>query len=189
MAMSERFAILDTPLPGLRVVRRLPRADARGFFERVFCAEELAQAGFPGPVAQINRSLTTVRGAVRGLHFQYPPHMEIKLVSCLGGAVYDVAVDLRAGSPTFLTWHAELLSEDNHTSLLLPAGFAHGFQTLSSETEMLYLHSAPYAPGFEGGLHPLDSRLGIAWPEPVACLSERDAGHPPLDPSFQGVAS
>lgn len=185
--MSNRFVVHETSLSGLRVVRRLPLADPRGFFERVFCTEELAVAGFSKPIAQINRSRTSLRGTIRGMHFQYPPHAEIKLVSCLRGTVLDVAVDLRAGSSTFLSWHAELLSEENHTSLLLPEGFAHGFQTLSDQVEMLYLHCAPYAPGFEGGLHPLDPSVGIVWPEPPAFLSERDAGHPLLCPEFTGL--
>lgn len=185
--VSGRFEFRQTPLAGLVAVRRLPRGDARGSLERLFCAGELAGAGWTGPVSQINRTLTAVPGTVRGMHFQHPPQAEMKLVSCLAGEVYDVAVDIRAGSPTFLRWHAELLSAENHTSLLIPEGFAHGFQTRTPDVEMLYLHSAPYAPGAEGGLNPRDPRLAIAWPDPVALLSERDAGHAFLDATFQGV--
>jgi dTDP-4-dehydrorhamnose 3,5-epimerase len=185
--MSGRFEIRETPLAGLVAIRRLPRSDPRGFFERFFCADELAPAGWTGPVAQINRTLTAGQGTLRGLHFQHPPHAEKKLVSCLRGEVFDVAVDIRAGSPTFLHWHAEILSGDNHTSLLIPEGFAHGFQTRTPDVEMLYLHSAPYAPGAEGGLRPDDPRLAVAWPDPVALLSERDAGHALIDETFQGV--
>ena len=105
--------------------------DARGFLSRLFCAEELRAAGWTGPIAQINHTHTARKGTVRGMHFQYPPHAEMKLVSCLRGEVWDVAVDIRAGSQTFLRWHAEILSADNGRALLIPQGFAHGFQALT----------------------------------------------------------
>ncbi len=182
-----RFATTALPLAGLVRVQRQPHADARGLFERLFCAQELAAAGWTQPIAQINHSLTREQGSVRGLHYQRPPHAEMKLVTCVRGAVWDVAVDLRAGSPTFLQWHAELLSADNGCALLIPAGCAHGFQALSADAELLYCHSAPYAPGAEAGVHPLEPRLAIAWPLPVAGLSPRDAGHPALTDAFLGV--
>lgn len=181
-----RLEIHDTPLAGLfRVDRRL-LGDARGYLARVFCAEELREAGWLGPVAQVNHTFTADRGTVRGLHFQRAPHTEAKLVSCMAGEVWDVAVDLRAGSPTFGRWHAERLSAANGRALLIPAGFAHGFQALSREAAMLYLHSAAYAPQAEGGLHCADPRLAIAWPLPVRGLSARDAALPALTDSFQG---
>lgn len=182
-----RFAIVDLPLAGLKRIERKPVADSRGFLARIFCAADLAPAGWAGPVAQVNHSRTARAGSVRGLHFQRPPHAEMKLVSCLSGAVWDVAVDLRAGSPTFLCWHGELLSAENERALLIPEGFAHGFQTLTDDVELLYCHSAAYAPDAEGALNPLDPRLAIAWPEPVADMSERDRGHPPLGPGFEGI--
>jgi dTDP-4-dehydrorhamnose 3,5-epimerase len=181
------FEIADTPLAGLKRVTRKPRADARGFLSRIFCAEALAAAGWSGRVAQINHSCTRRAGSVRGLHFQLPPHAEMKLVTCLSGAVWDVAVDVRAGSPTFLHWHAETLSADNHAALLIPAGFAHGFQTLTDEAELLYCHSAAFAPAAEGALNVLDQRLAIAWPRPIVDLSERDRGHARIDAGFAGV--
>jgi len=122
------------------------------------------------------------------MHFQRPPHAEIKLVNCLRGEVWDVAVDLRAGSPTFLRWHAERLSADNGCALLIPRGFAHGFQTLSDDVELLYCHSAAYAAQSEGGMHPQDERLGIAWPMPLTELSARDAGHARITETFTGIA-
>ncbi|MNY38438.1 dTDP-4-dehydrorhamnose 3,5-epimerase [compost metagenome] len=122
------------------------------------------------------------------MHYQLPPHAEIKLVSCIRGAVWDVAVDVRQGSPTFLQWHAERLSADNGRALLIPEGFAHGFQTLTDDVDMLYCHSAPYAPQSEAGLHFQDARLGIAWPLPLTQVSERDQQHPRLDTAFPGVA-
>lgn len=182
-----RFTVLDLPLPGLKRVERQNLGDARGFLSRLFCAEELAYVGWRKPVAQINQTVTARRGAVRGLHFQHPPHAEMKLVSCLRGAVFDVAVDLRKGSPTFLRWHAEELSSENQRALLIPEGFAHGFQALSDDCELLYLHSAPYTAAAEGGLNPRDTTLAIAWPLAISGLSDRDAAHPPLEPNFVGV--
>lgn len=182
-----RFVTLDTPLATLKTIRRTRLGDARGHLCRLFCAEELEAAGWDTPVAQINQTRTAARGTLRGMHFQRPPHAEKKLVMCLRGTVLDVAVDVRAGSPTFLHWHAVELSGDNDLGFLIPEGFAHGFQALTDDVEMLYLHSAPYAPGAEGGLNPLDPRLGLPWPLPPGEMSERDRAHPMLTPDFQGV--
>ena len=182
-----RFTCTPLPLAGLTRVQRQSLADARGFFERLFCAEELAACGWRGPIAQINHSLTRQAGSVRGLHYQKPPHAEVKLVTCLRGAVWDVAVDLRAGSPTFLHWHAEELSADNAHALLIPQGFAHGFQALTPDAELLYCHSHPYTPAAEAGLQALDARLAIAWPLQLAELSPRDAGHAWLTDGFEGI--
>jgi dTDP-4-dehydrorhamnose 3,5-epimerase len=177
--MSGRFEIEETAIVGVKRVRRLQRRDERGFFERLYCAEELAEAGLAKPVVQVNRSFTRRRAVVRGMHFQHPPHSEIKLVSCLRGAVFDVALDLRAGSPTYLNWTATVLSGENSLSLLIPEGCAHGFQTLSENCEMLYFHTAFYSPEHEGGVDPRDGDVAIAWPEPIAELSARDAALPP----------
>ncbi len=185
--MSSRFEIQTTPLPGLNVILRKPLGDSRGFFERLFCVEELQAVFGERRVVQINHTLTESKGTVRGMHFQYAPHAEMKLVTCLRGAVFDVAVDLRAGSPTFLQWHAELLSADNHRTFAIPEGFAHGFQTLTDDCEMLYLHTAAYAPDDESGLNPQDAKLAIPWPLPVTEMSQRDAGHSPISPDFEGV--
>ena len=182
-----RLALSPLPLHGLFRVQRQPMADERGFFERLFCTHELSAAGWTTPLAQINHSHTAQRGSLRGMHYQRPPHAEMKLVSCLHGEVWDVAVDLRHGSPTFLQWHAERLSADNGCALLIPPGLAHGFQALADHAELLYLHSAAYAPEAEAGLHPLDSRLGLAWPLPVTELSPRDRSHAWLTDAFEGV--
>jgi dTDP-4-dehydrorhamnose 3,5-epimerase len=165
-----RLSITDLPLAGLKRVERQRLGDARGFLARIFCADELRAAGWTGPVAQINHTCTARRGTVRGMHFQHPPHAEIKLVSCIRGEVFDVAVDIRAGSKTFLRWHGEHLSADNGRALLIPQGFAHGFQALSDDAELIYCHSAPYNAAAEGGLHPQDPRLAIDWSLPVAEL-------------------
>ena len=127
-------------------------------------------------------------GTVRGMHFQYPPHSETKIVTCLRGAVCDVAVDLREGSPTFLLHHVVCLSETNHFSLLIPEGFAHGFQTLAPNCEMLYFHTADYRADAEGALNVLDPKLAINWPRDVTAISERDKQHPFLAGDFRGVA-
>lgn len=182
-----RLAITHLPLAGLKVITRHRLGDSRGTFSRLFCSEELALAGWEKPIAQINHAVTPKIGTVRGMHFQHPPHSEMKLVTCLRGRIYDVAIDLRWGSPTFLSWHGEILSADNNRAMLIPEGFAHGFQALADDVELLYCHSAPYAAEYEGGVHPTDPLLDIAWPMPIAMLSDRDAGHNFLTESFTGI--
>lgn len=185
--MSTRFDLVPTALAGVVVVRRKPLGDARGFLERVWCVDEMAELFGERRLAQINRTRTEHAGTVRGLHFQHPPHAEAKLVSCLAGEVFDVAVDLRRGSPTFLQWHAERLTADNHTSLFIPEGCAHGFQTLVDGCELLYLHTHAYTPGAEGGVLACDPRLGIKWPLEIVGLSDRDRQHPSLGDEFAGL--
>ena len=182
-----RFDFIPTPLTGLMLVQRKAIEDHRGFLSRFYCAEEFRAAGIDKPVAQINHTLTRQRGAVRGLHFQHPPHAETKVVSCLKGEILDVAVDLRRDSPTFLHWHGEILSAANRKSLLIPEGYAHGFQTLSEDCELIYLHTSPYHPESEGALNVADPRLNIAWFLPVNDLSERDRNHPFINQNFQGI--
>jgi dTDP-4-dehydrorhamnose 3,5-epimerase len=183
-----RLTITDLPLAGLKRIERQRLGDERGFFARLFCAEELRAAGWRDAVVQMNHTMTARRGTVRGLHFQRPPHAEMKLVSCIRGAVFDVAVDLRRGSPTFLRWHAEQLSADNDRAMLIPEGFAHGFQALTEDAELVYCHSAAYDAASEGGLNPRDPKLAIAWPLPIREMSPRDAGAPMLDDDFAGIA-
>lgn len=185
----KRLVVEDTPLAGLMRVRRTRLGDSRGFLARLFCADELAEAGWAAPVAQINHTRTLQRGSVRGLHFQDAPHAEKKLVHCLRGEVWDVAVDLRRGSPTFLHWHGEALSGENGVALLIPEGFAHGLQALADDVDMLYCHSVAYAASAERGLHPRDPRLAIAWPLPIAALSPRDEAHAFLGADFVGLSA
>jgi dTDP-4-dehydrorhamnose 3,5-epimerase len=182
-----RFVIEDLYLSGLKRVERRRLGDNRGFFSRVFCAEELSEAGWVKPIVQLNHTYTAKRGAVRGLHFQRPPHAEMKLVSCLRGEVWDVAVDLRQDSPTFLHWQAEALSAENGRALLIPEGFAHGFQAMTDEVELLYCHSAAHAPSAEAGVNCRDQRLTICWPLPLTELSIRDSGLPSIGDGFEGV--
>lgn len=169
------------------VLERIPISDERGWFDRFFCSEELFQAGIRKNIVQINRTLTRKKGTVRGMHFQHPPHTEMKIVSCLKGSIFDVAVDLRPDSKTFLQWHSEILTQDNHRSLVIPEGFAHGFQSLTENCELLYLHTAAYNPDSEGALNVLDPALGIKWPLIVDGISERDKKHPMLSSDFSGV--
>lgn len=184
---ADRFTFHPASLPGLSVIERMPIEDDRGFFCRFYCTEEFARAGFRKPVAQMNHTLTRVKGSVRGLHFQHPPHAEAKIVSCIRGEVFDVAVDIRSGSPTFLRWHGEILSAANRKSMLVPEGFAHGFQTLAENCELIYLHNSPYTRDAEEGLNVLDPRLAIAWPLGITELSERDRTHSMLTAAFTGI--
>ena len=182
-----RLIATATRLSGLWLVARTRLADERGHLSRLFCAAEVASVGWNQPIAQINHTHTRHRGTVRGLHYQRPPHAEAKLVSCLRGEAWDLAVDLRPTSPTYLQWHAQRLSPENGLALLIPPGFAHGFQALTDEVELLYCHSAPYTPAAEAGVHAQDSRLAIAWPLPVSGLSPRDAAHAWIGHGFEGV--
>ena len=186
--MGDRFHVHPTPLAGLSVLEKIPRGDSRGYLERMFCDEELGAAGWVGEIKQINHTFTKKRGTLRGLHYQLPPHSEIKLVSCLRGEIWDVVVDLRRHSSTFLKWHAEVLSAENHRSMLVPEGFAHGFQTLTDDVDMLYFHSTPYAQLAETGVLANDPALGIAWPLPVTDISPRDQGYSLITENFRGVS-
>ena len=182
-----RLFVRDTPISGLRLIERNPLGDDRGFLQRLFCQESLESLLHGKTIRQVNHTLTRKLGAVRGMHFQYPPYAEIKIVSCLKGKVWDVAVDLRKGSPTFLQHHSVTLSEDVPQSYLIPEGFAHGFQTLTPDCELIYFHSADYNTAAEGGLNALDPRLGIRWPVAISERSKRDAEHPMLTDSFIGI--
>jgi dTDP-4-dehydrorhamnose 3,5-epimerase len=186
--MTDRFEISETPLDGVKVLHRKVLGDERGFLERLFCARELRALMSDRTIKQINRTLTSRRGTVRGMHFQRPPHSETKFVTCLRGKVFDVAVDLRRGSPTFLKWHAEVLTASDPSTLFIPEGFAHGFQALSDDSELLYFHTAYYEPGAEGAINVRDPLLAIRWPEEITELSSRDARHPMLGSDFEGIA-
>ncbi len=179
--------IRATGIVGAVVVEGRPHTDHRGAFSRLFCEQALAEVIGLRRMVQINHSRTSAIGAVRGMHFQHPPHAEMKLVRCIRGRVWDVVVDLRAGSPTFLRWHAEELSPDTSRMLVVPEGCAHGFQVLEADSELLYLHSAFYNPASEGALRYDDPRLAINWPLPVTDLSERDKTHALLTNEFSGL--
>src|SRR5947209_3797458 len=140
--MTARFQSIETPIRGLKVIRRRPVTDERGKFERLFCAQDLKALLAGRTIVQVNHTVTAKAGTVLGMHFQHAPHAEVKMVTCLRGEVFDVAVDLRRDSPTLLRWHAEILRPDDQKTFLIPEGFAHGLQALSDDCELLYFHTA-----------------------------------------------
>lgn len=157
------------------------RGDARGFFARTFCTGEFAAQGLETVFVQANHSWNAQAGTLRGLHFQRAPHGEVKVVRCVKGAIHDVILDMRQGSPTYGRWEGFDLTEENGRMLYVPAGFAHGFQTLQDDTAVAYQSSHPYTPEAEGGVRWNDPAFAIAWPRPVAAISEKDAGWPDVD--------
>lgn len=177
-----------TRISGLFIAESTRIGDERGHFMRLYCGptQEEALGAFRPPV-QINHSYSRERGTLRGMHFQRAPALEAKTVRCLHGRVWDVAVDLREGSPTFLQHHAVELSAESGLAFVIPEGFAHGFQTLTDDCELLYLHSTAYDKAHEGGLRHDDPALAIDWPLPVSVLSERDKSFPLLDAHFHGI--
>lgn len=182
-----RFNVTNLALVGLKLIERQHLSDNRGFLSRLFCGDELAKAGWHKPIAQINHTFTAKRGSVRGMHYQQPPHSEMKLITCIQGEVWDVAVDLRANSPTFMHWHGEILSLKNKRAMLIPEGFSHGFQTLSDDVQLLYCHSVAYNPEAEVALNVQDPCLAIKWPIEITEISIRDAKVPMIDSKFEGV--
>jgi dTDP-4-dehydrorhamnose 3,5-epimerase len=179
---------LRTPLEGLTVIETVPSVDERGRFERLFCEEEYKTLRPSLRWRQINLSQTFQKGVIRGMHFQRPPSAEAKLIRCLRGRIFDVAVDVRAGSPTFLRWHGIVLDQDAPQEIFIPEGFAHGFQALTDDVQLLYLHTASWNRDHEGRLHYGDPVLAIEWPQPVTQVSERDRSTPLLDAGFGGVS-
>jgi len=171
----------ETPLGGAFIVDIERREDDRGFFARMFCQHEFADHGLEPVIAQANVAFSRCRGTLRGMHFQYPPMAETKYVRCTRGAVIDVIVDLRPESPTYLQHTSVELTEDNRRGIYIPRRFAHGYQVLEDDTETTYMVGEFYSPGDEGGLLHDDPRLGLAWPLPVADISEKDARWSPLD--------
>ena len=173
-----------TPLSGSFVIEIDKIADARGFFGRSWCAGEMEAHGLNPHVAQINTSRSRERGTLRGLHFQVAPFQECKLVRCTRGAVFDLIVDLRPDSPTFLRWFGTELDEQSHRALYSPEGFAQGFITLTPDAEITYLTTRPYAPGHDWGVRWNDPQFGIQLPLDVAVISDRDRNWPDFQPAY-----
>lgn len=186
--MKGTFMIFsELELRGAFLIEPEPFIDNRGSFTRIFCKDELLQIGHNDPIAQINHSRNVEKGIIRGLHFQHPSEAEIKIIKCIKGAIFDVIVDIRKKSSTFLEWYGQTLSEKNMKMMYVPKGFAHGFQTLEPETELIYFSTEPYCPEFEGALRYDDPQIGIHWPLAVSTVSERDQLHPYIGKSFSGV--
>jgi dTDP-4-dehydrorhamnose 3,5-epimerase len=176
-----------TPLEGAYRIELDKRGDQRGFFARVFCENEFGAAGLETRFVQANNSLTLKKGALRGLHYQLPPSAEVKVVRAIRGALWDVIVDLRPGSPTYLKWFGVELNEDNRSMLYIPRGFGHGFITLTDNVEAFYLHSAFYSPGAERGLRWNDPAVRIDWPSEPIDISDKDRAWPDFDLEFHEV--
>jgi dTDP-4-dehydrorhamnose 3,5-epimerase len=177
---------LPTSIAGAFAVQHDVRTDARGRFKRQYCEREFAAFGLNTRWSQVNHSVTQDSGSVRGMHFQRPPAAEVKLVSCPVGRAFDVIVDLRSGSDTFLQWAA--IEIDESTSCYVPAGCAHGFQALTDEVHLIYQHNIPYTPEAEDGVRFDDPAIGIVWPLPVGKVSDRDRSFALIDSGFQGIA-
>lgn len=167
-------------IDGIIIIELEPRSDERGFFVRNFCKNELEAFGISYPIAQINRSLTKTKGIIRGMHFQKSPKAEDKIVQCLRGAIYDVAIDLRPNSPTYGRWEAQELTEDNKKMFLVPKGFAHGFQAIADNCEIQYFVSEFYSPECESGVRWNDPKFNINWPIENPILSDKDKNWPLL---------
>jgi dTDP-4-dehydrorhamnose 3,5-epimerase len=177
-----RFQIHSTKLADLFFLTRKRLEDSRGFLERLFCIEDLSPLLGGCQIHQINLTGTALRGTIRGIHFRHAPHDEFKLVTCLRGSVWDVGVDLRPESSTYLKWFGLELSEANNRTIVLPPGFGHGYQSLKDDCQLVYFHTGIYQAEAEDGISISDPVLGINWPLPVHSLSERDLSYPPLTP-------
>jgi len=176
-----------TKLNGSYTIELSPFSDSRGWFARTYCKNEFQQIGHDKEWVQLNHSITFEKGSIRGMHYQVKPFREIKMVRCIAGLVYDVIIDLRKSSPTFLQWFGTELSAKNKRMLYIPEGFAHGFQTLSDNSELIYHHTEFYNPKAEAGVKYNDPLVNIQWPLAIIEISERDNNHPYLDKNFKGI--
>ena len=173
---------IESPLSGAYVVKPRRIEDSRGYFARAWCCDEFTAQGLNPAMLQLNVGYSRVKGTLRGMHFQVPPHAEAKFVRCTRGAIYDVIVDLRPESATRGRWFGLELTADAGTMLYAPEGFAHGYQTLEDETEMYYLTTARYAAAAARGVRYDDPAFGIVWPSPVTVISEQDRAWPDFRP-------
>lgn len=177
----------ETKLKGSYIVDLKLLTDDRGSFARTFCKREFEQIGHAKEFVQCNQSWNTHKGTLRGMHYQIPPYKEIKLVRCIRGSVFDVIIDLRKGSSTFLQYLSVELNEQNKKALYIPEGFAHGFQTLEDNTELVYMHSEYFNPVADTGLNYLDKTLNITWPLPVSKITDKDKNLASIEQSFKGI--
>ena len=183
-----RFNIRKLSLSGLIEIIQLPIIDNRGFFSRIYCQDIFKELSFCKSISQINHTFTAKSGTIRGMHYQLPPATETKMITCLKGKIYDVVIDIRKNSSTFLESFSIELSSELNNSLIIPKGFAHGFQTLVNDVELLYLHDTAYNKVLESGLNPNDTNLKIKWPMKASLISERDLNHPFVESiNFKGI--
>jgi dTDP-4-dehydrorhamnose 3,5-epimerase len=178
---------VEAPLSGAYVIEVTPFVDERGLFARTFCKDEFKQINHAEEFVQFNHSFTKNKGSIRGMHYQIPPFSEIKLIRCVHGSVFDVIIDIREGSSTFLQYFAIELSARNMKSIYVPRGFAHGFQTLEDNSQLIYHHTAIYKPGFENAIRFNDPMIHISWPLEPTTISSKDQSYPLLTNSFKGI--
>ena len=179
---------IETPFKGLYLIQLKILKDDRGFFVRTFCKEQFSTIGFDKEFVQFNHSFNTLKGTIRGMHYQKPPFSETKLIRCIQGSVYDVAVDLRKGSPTYLKSFSAELSAKNMTCILIPEGFAHGFQTLEDNTSLIYHHTSYYKPDTESGVRFDDTFLNINWQLPPVNISPKDLFYSFINQNFEAIS-
>ena len=177
----------ESKLKGLYVIELQPFIDERGYFVRSYCDKTLERLGITKSIKQINHSSTLKVGAIRGMHYQDPPHAELKMIRCIAGEIFDVAIDLRKDSETFLQWHGEYLRAGDFKMMIVPEGFAHGFQAIKKNSEIFYPSTASYNPQFERGILFSDKNIGIEWPLKVTDISEKDSNHKTLNREFIGL--
>lgn len=183
----EKIKFTQTPLKDAYILEPNAFRDNRGMFARIFCKKEFEKIGLKTDFVQINHSLTKMKGSIRGMHFQFSPNAETKVVKCIKGSIFDAIIDLRKDSPTFLKWHGEILSAENMKAFYIPEGFAHGFQTLEDSCELIYLHSEFYTPEGEGTVRYNDPKINIKWPITTTEISEKDKNIPLIDEGFEGI--
>ncbi len=179
----------ETDIKDVYIIEPEPFIDHRGKFYRVYCENELKQIGHSKKIVNINASTTKQKGSIRGMHFQYPPNAEIKIVKCVSGSIYDVVIDLRENSPTYLKWFSEVLSEENMRMMYVPEGFAHGFQSLEDNVEIIYFVTEFYSPESEGGVRYDDPAVGVKWLIDITDISEKDKNQPLIDGNFKTIKS
>ncbi|MDE3185322.1 MAG: dTDP-4-dehydrorhamnose 3,5-epimerase [Bacteroidota bacterium] len=177
----------ETKLEGCYEIEVIPHEDNRGWFARTFCKDEFKKIGHDKEWVQINHSFTKEKGTLRGMHFQNPPNAEIKLIRCIAGKIFDVAIDLRKNSPSFLKWFGVELSAENKKMIYIPEGCAHGFLTLTNDCEIIYHHTNFYTPSYEDGINYQDPAVKIEWPEAIEMISHRDKNLPKLPENFKGI--
>jgi dTDP-4-dehydrorhamnose 3,5-epimerase len=174
-------------LKGAYIIELEPFRDSRGLFARTFCKKEFKKIGHHKEFVQFNHSATTHKGTIRGMHYQVPPGAEIKLIRCVSGSVYDIIIDVRHKSPTFLSYFGVELNEENMKMIYVPEGFAHGFQTLENNAQLIYHHTQFYNPEYERGIRYNDPAVGIEWPLEAVNVTEKDKNYPLIDNNFKGI--